>query len=221
MTEVTREPVVVNTVLGPITLCTGCYYCARTEDERQRYLLVGREGKDKTDQPRDAGVEVARKLIEDWGRKFVPDRRIITVAEAKALVDAIAAHTEAAVQQERNEGQVRLANAVADLTARLAAAEGTLKAWVDNFGCEQSDHAKTRAALAAAEAQVETLGAGFNQLNHERDILKAAVEQARVFIEYARHELEPGLAGPGDLFPRQEDADKVLAALTSAPGGEG
>jgi len=49
MTDQPRDAAgaVVNTVLGPITLCTGCYYCARTEAERQRYLLAWREGQDK------------------------------------------------------------------------------------------------------------------------------------------------------------------------------
>ena len=42
---------VIDTMLGPIRLCAGCYYCARTEAERQRYLLAWREGQHKAAAP--------------------------------------------------------------------------------------------------------------------------------------------------------------------------
>lgn len=46
--------------------------------------------------------------------------------------------------------------------------------------------------------------------------LVEALRRAQVFIEYARYELQPGKATIGDQFPRQEDADIVLARIKAA-----
>lgn len=46
--------------------------------------------------------------------------------------------------------------------------------------------------------------------------LREALAKARTFIEYARYELEPGLAQFGDQFPKQEDAYKVMALIDAA-----
>jgi hypothetical protein len=49
----------------------------------------------------------------------------------------------------------------------------------------------------------------------ERDRAAAlqALSNARIFIGYARYELEPGKSQLGDQFPRQADADVVLAEI--------
>jgi hypothetical protein len=69
----------------------------------------------------------------------------------------------------------------------------------------------------AAEAEVAKLRAA-------QEALRAALTKARTFITYARYELQDGLATLGDQFPRQGDADVVvaqiddaLARLTAAP----
>lgn len=46
--------------------------------------------------------------------------------------------------------------------------------------------------------------------------LIAPLRQAKTFIEYARYELQPGKATFPDQFPKQEDADVVIAALEAA-----
>ena len=44
----------------------------------------------------------------------------------------------------------------------------------------------------------------------------AALRHAKMFIEYARYELEPGPAIPGTQFPTQVCADKEMAAIDTA-----
>ena len=55
------------------------------------------------------------------------------------------------------------------------------------------------AATAAQQARIEKL--------------EAALRRARCFIEYARYELEPGIAKDGAQFPGQGDADVVMAEI--------
>lgn len=50
----------------------------------------------------------------------------------------------------------------------------------------------------------------------EREPESELLKRAKTFIEYARYELQPGLAQIGDQFPRQEDADKVINELAAA-----
>jgi hypothetical protein len=61
------------------------------------------------------------------------------------------------------------------------------------------------------EAAAEAYGYARGRAD-QRETLK----RARTFIEYARYELEPGKATLGDQFPRQEDADVVLADIAEA-----
>ncbi len=93
------------------------------------------------------------------------------------------------------------------------------------------------ARAEAAEARAETLQQERDQLERElygtnrvsvaleaerdaaeaaRDALAVALKKAKTFIEYARYVLEPGLAKFPDQFPKQEDADVVLALIKAA-----
>lgn len=42
---------------------------------------------------------------------------------------------------------------------------------------------------------------------------EALLKRAKMFIEYARYELEPGLSVFPDQFPKQQDADKEIASI--------
>lgn len=43
--------------------------------------------------------------------------------------------------------------------------------------------------------------------------LVKALGMASLFIKYARYELKPGKATIGDQFPKQEDADEMIATI--------
>lgn len=47
-------------------------------------------------------------------------------------------------------------------------------------------------------------------------VAEGALSRGKLFIEYARYELEPGKAGIGDQFPRRVDADEHIALLVAA-----
>ena len=48
--------------------------------------------------------------------------------------------------------------------------------------------------------------------------MEVALKRARMFIEHARYELQPGKATIGDRCPRQDDADDVIAYIDEVTG---
>lgn len=87
----------------------------------------------------------------------------------------------------------------------------------------EADKAACEEALRQAEYAHVTRLEICDDLRHKLATAKeslrealSALSHARMFIEYARYELEPGLATIGDQFPRQEDADKEIKNIDAA-----
>lgn len=66
----------------------------------------------------------------------------------------------------------------------------------------------------------EDLERKLEQAEASNRALLGTLEKARDFIEYARHELQPGKATVGDQFPRQVDADNILKMIAIATQGK-
>jgi hypothetical protein len=105
-----------------------------------------------TDQPRDAAVAAARNLWNEWPEASTEEESIALIARA------IAAHTEAAVKGWETESIRKvIAAETADLTARLAAAEGERDRQYD----ENVDLIAKNYALKAAVEQARAKLASF------------------------------------------------------------
>jgi hypothetical protein len=80
----------------------------------------------------------------------------------------------------------------------------------------KEDNAVLKLALVEESGYLKRAEAEVARLTQEQANAIVALKKAHTFIEYARYELQPGLATVGDQFPRQQDADVVMALIAAA-----
>ncbi len=107
----------------------------------------------------------------------------------------------------------------------MTASRDEIERLMIQYGVDCYAEGKTQKSTDATQASGAALMAAVDSLIADAGRMREALSKARTFIEYARYELEEGMATIGDQFPKQGDADvamsRIDAALDSASkGGE-